>query len=58
MRPEEFIDEERRRAIGEQIAEGYRKIPQDDEEVAAVTRSALNSIHEEPWEVSPPIPCD
>ena len=58
MRPEEFIDGERRRAIGERIAEGYRKISQDDEDVAAATKSALSSIHEEPWGMSPPIPSD
>ncbi len=46
---EELVDEERRREIGERMAEGYRRIPQDDEEVVAATESALRSIHEEPW---------
>jgi Arc/MetJ-type ribon-helix-helix transcriptional regulator len=46
---EELVDEERRRDIGERITKGYRRIPQDDEEVAAATESALRSIHEEPW---------
>jgi len=46
---EELVDEERRREVGERIAEGYLRIPQDDEEVAAATEAALRSIHEEPW---------
>ena len=46
---EELVEEERRRDVGKQIAEGYRRIPQDDDEVAAATESALRSIHEEPW---------
>ena len=35
--------------IGDLIADGYRRIPQDDDEVAAATRAAIRSIHEEPW---------
>jgi Arc/MetJ-type ribon-helix-helix transcriptional regulator len=46
---EELVEEERRRDVGNRIAEGYRRIPQDDDEVAAATESALRSIHEEPW---------
>jgi Arc/MetJ-type ribon-helix-helix transcriptional regulator len=46
---EALIDAERRRRIGEVIAEGYRRIPQDDDEVRAATRAAIRSIHEEPW---------
>jgi Arc/MetJ-type ribon-helix-helix transcriptional regulator len=46
---EALIDAERRRRIGEVIADGYRRIPQDDEEVRASTRAAIRSIHEEPW---------
>jgi Arc/MetJ-type ribon-helix-helix transcriptional regulator len=46
---EALVDSERRRRTGEMIADGYRRIPQDDEEVAAATRSAVRSIHEEPW---------
>jgi Arc/MetJ-type ribon-helix-helix transcriptional regulator len=46
---EALIDAERRRRIGEVIADGYRRIPQDDEEVQASTRAAIRSIHEEPW---------
>jgi len=46
---ETVIDEERRRRIGEQIVEGYRRIPQTDEDVAAATEAAIRSIEEEPW---------
>ncbi|HEX6330069.1 MAG TPA: hypothetical protein VF129_02095 [Actinomycetota bacterium] len=46
---EALIDAERRRRIGEVIAEGYRRIPQDDDEVRAATRAAIRSIREEPW---------
>jgi len=35
--------------VGESIADGYRRIPQDDDEVKAATRAAIRSIHEEPW---------
>ncbi len=46
---EALIDAERRRRVGELIAEGYRRVPQDEDEVAAATRAAIRSIHEEPW---------
>jgi hypothetical protein len=35
--------------VGGLIAEGYRKVPQDDDEVEAATRAAIRSIREEPW---------
>jgi Arc/MetJ-type ribon-helix-helix transcriptional regulator len=46
---ETLVDAERRRRVGEQIADGYRRFPQEDEEVASATRAAIRSIHEEPW---------
>ncbi|MGZ8612092.1 MAG: ribbon-helix-helix domain-containing protein [Actinomycetota bacterium] len=46
---EALIDAERRRRIGEVVADGYRRIPQEDDEVRAATRAAIRSIHEEPW---------
>jgi Arc/MetJ-type ribon-helix-helix transcriptional regulator len=46
---EALVDADRRRRVGELIAEGYRKIPQDDDEVKAATRAAIRSIREEPW---------
>jgi Arc/MetJ-type ribon-helix-helix transcriptional regulator len=44
-----LIEAERRRRVGESIADGYRRIPQDDDEVKAATRAAIRSIREEPW---------
>jgi Arc/MetJ-type ribon-helix-helix transcriptional regulator len=46
---EELVEKERRREVGARIADGYRKIPQDDGEVAAAAESALKSIREESW---------
>ena len=46
---ETLVEAERRRRVGALIADGYRTIPQDDEEVEAATRAAIRSIHEEPW---------
>jgi Arc/MetJ-type ribon-helix-helix transcriptional regulator len=46
---ETLVEAERRRRVGALIADGYRAIPQDDDEVAASTRAAIRSIHEEPW---------
>ena len=44
-----LVETERRRRVGELIAEGYRRVPQDDDEVKAATRAAIRSIDEEPW---------
>jgi Arc/MetJ-type ribon-helix-helix transcriptional regulator len=44
-----FLDVERRRRIGEAIAEGYRRIPQTDEEISVAREAAIRSINEEPW---------
>ena len=46
---EELVDRERRRMIGEQIAEGYRRIPQTDDDLDDVVEVGLASIEEEPW---------
>ena len=45
-----LIDQERRKEIGEQIAEGYRRMPQTEEEIASAYQSLRQSIEEEPWE--------
>ena len=45
-----LVDQEQRRAIGEAVAEGYRWIPQTDEDLAEATARAIRSIQEEPWE--------
>lgn len=46
---EALIEAERRRRVGELIADGYRRLPQDDEEVDAARLAAIRSIEEEPW---------
>jgi Arc/MetJ-type ribon-helix-helix transcriptional regulator len=46
---EALVDEERRRRVGELIADGYRRIPQDDDDVDAARLAAIRSIEEEPW---------
>ncbi|MCI0636312.1 MAG: ribbon-helix-helix domain-containing protein [Actinobacteria bacterium] len=46
---EALIEAERRRRVGELIADGYRRIPQDDDEVEAARLAAIRSIEEEPW---------
>lgn len=46
---EALIDAERRSEVGRRIAEGYRRIPQEDDEVDAARDAAIRSIREEPW---------
>jgi Arc/MetJ-type ribon-helix-helix transcriptional regulator len=46
---EALVDAERRADVGRQIVEGYRKVPQEDGDVAAAAEAAVRSIDEEPW---------
>jgi Arc/MetJ-type ribon-helix-helix transcriptional regulator len=46
---ESMIDTARRAEIGRQIVEGYRRVPQEDVDVAAASQAAARSIDEEPW---------
>lgn len=46
---ETLVETERRSREGQLIADGYRRIPQTDEEVATATAAAIRSVHEEPW---------
>jgi Arc/MetJ-type ribon-helix-helix transcriptional regulator len=46
---EALIDTERRADVGRRIVEGYRRVPQDDLDVAAATGAATRSVDEEPW---------
>jgi len=46
---ETLLDLERRAEIGRRIVEGYQRLPQEDEEVAAAERAAARAIDEEPW---------
>ena len=45
-----LVDQERRREIGEQIADGYRRMPQTEEEIAGSDQAFIDSVNEEPWE--------
>ena len=44
-----LVDQERRRRMGELIADGYRRIPQDEDQVEPARRAAIRSIEQEPW---------
>jgi Arc/MetJ-type ribon-helix-helix transcriptional regulator len=44
-----YLENERRRQVGEAIAEGYRRIPQSEEELLVAEQSARAMIAEEPW---------
>jgi Arc/MetJ-type ribon-helix-helix transcriptional regulator len=44
-----MVEADRRREIGQRIIDGYRRVPQTDDEVSAATEAAVRSIHEEPW---------
>lgn len=46
---EELAQRRRRERIGAEVAAGYRRHPQTDEEVAQATTAAIASIEEEPW---------
>jgi Arc/MetJ-type ribon-helix-helix transcriptional regulator len=46
---EKLVDEHRRRRIGAEIVEGYKRQPQSDEEIARAERAIRASIDEEPW---------
>jgi Arc/MetJ-type ribon-helix-helix transcriptional regulator len=46
---ESLIETERRAEIGRQIVEGYRRVPQDDADVAAAAQATTRAIDEEPW---------
>jgi Arc/MetJ-type ribon-helix-helix transcriptional regulator len=44
-----LVDLHRRRRIGEEIVEGYRRQPQTEEELAWADDLARRMIEEEPW---------
>jgi Arc/MetJ-type ribon-helix-helix transcriptional regulator len=46
---ERLVEAERRQRVGEIIADGYRRIPQGDDDVEAARQAAIRSIEEEPW---------
>ena len=46
---EAMIDQRRRRLVGEAIADGYRRVPETDEELEWAIESTRAMIAEEPW---------
>ena len=46
---EALLEAERRADVGRRIVDGYRRIPQEEAEVAAAEEAASRSIDEEPW---------
>ncbi len=46
---EQLIDQFRRRKIGEQLVDGYVRIPQTDAELAWSDAASVAMINEEPW---------
>ena len=46
---ERLIDQHRRFQTGQEIAEGYRRRPQTDEELAGLDQATHALVEEEPW---------
>jgi metal-responsive CopG/Arc/MetJ family transcriptional regulator len=46
---EEYLFDEDKARIDREIIEGYERIPETDEEIAAAERSTRRMIEEEPW---------
>ncbi len=46
---ERIIDEHRRQALGQQIVDGYRRLPQSDEDGGELDAATKALIEEEPW---------
>jgi metal-responsive CopG/Arc/MetJ family transcriptional regulator len=46
---ERLVEEHRRRQIGSQIVEAYRRRPQTEEELAGLEQATRALISEEPW---------
>ena len=46
---ERLVDEHRRRRIGAEIVEAYRRMPQSEEELAGLDEATRALIAEEPW---------
>ncbi len=43
------VDRQRRKRIGDAIVEGYRRIPETDEEIGWAEAATIAMIEEEPW---------
>ena len=43
------VDRQRRKRIGDAIVEGFRRIPQTEDEIAWADAATIAMIEEEPW---------
>jgi Arc/MetJ-type ribon-helix-helix transcriptional regulator len=46
---ERLVEEHRRRLVGSQIVDAYRRLPQSDDELAGLDDATRALIGEEPW---------
>jgi Arc/MetJ-type ribon-helix-helix transcriptional regulator len=46
---ERLVEEHRRRLVGAQIVDAYRRLPQSDDELAGLDDATRALIGEEPW---------
>jgi Arc/MetJ-type ribon-helix-helix transcriptional regulator len=46
---ERLVDDHRRRQVGQAIVDGYRRVPQTEDEGLWVDESTLRMIADEPW---------
>jgi Arc/MetJ-type ribon-helix-helix transcriptional regulator len=46
---EQLIDRHRRQQLGERITDGYRRIPQTDEETTGLDEATRALVEAEPW---------
>lgn len=46
---ERLVEEHRRRRIGTEIVEGYKRHPETDEELAGLGQATRALVEEEPW---------
>jgi Arc/MetJ-type ribon-helix-helix transcriptional regulator len=46
---EQLVDQYRRRRVGSQITDAYRRRPQTDEELAGLDGATRALVEEEPW---------
>jgi metal-responsive CopG/Arc/MetJ family transcriptional regulator len=45
-----LVDQERRRDVGERVAEGYRNMPQSDTELDVADQAFFDSVDDESWD--------
>jgi hypothetical protein len=45
----ECLDRRTRNHVGQQIVEGYRRVPQADAEVGDIDQAAIDLVNNEPW---------